>query len=204
MFSWEDHYAKGGRSGDPEDYKLSRPWKHDILKKYYNMGIDTIIDVGCGDLQFWNKMPPTKYIGIDISKTIVDKHNLMFDDKPFICSNASNKLDIHADVVICFDMLWHIIDDNEYIKILNNIKSYSNKYIFIYTWNSNPFNIGIINQIRSKLFGERIDDGGYQKYRNYLSLSKSIFEPEFELIEMCTNNTWKFGTMYIYRRKNED
>ena len=207
MFDWDKHYSQGGKSGDPEDYKLARDWKFSLLKRYYIRDIDSILDVGCGDLQFWNNNLPLNYTGIDISQTVIDRHKYNYPEQKFICSNASEYVDVKANVVICFDMLWHIIDDNDYINILKNIKQYSNKYIYIYTWSENPLSFGIKNRMLialSSLVGKPCmiaDDGGYQKYRDYLSISKEIFEPDFKLIETYTNDVWKFGTMYIYKKK---
>jgi SAM-dependent methyltransferase len=205
-FDWEAHYAKGGESGDPEEYKLAREWKYFLLDKYYTKNIDSILDVGCGDLQFWGDNLPYNYTGIDISQTIIDRHKRNHPDQTFICSDATKYVDVHADVVICFDMLWHIIDDVDYINILKNIKQYSNNYIYIYTWNNNPFESDIKSRILLFLFYmigrpcKVSDGGGHQKYRDYLSISKNIFEPDFKLIETYSNNVWKFGSMYIYKK----
>ena len=207
IFNWEFHYAEGGKSGDPKDYNLARDWKYFLLDKYYRKNIDSILDIGCGDLQFWRDNLPYKYTGVDISQTIIERHKKKHLDQTFICSDASKFIDVHADVVICFDMLWHIIDDDDYINILKNIKQYSNNYIYIYTWSKNPFAPSIKGKILLyffKLMGKPckiFDGGGYQKYRDYLSISKNIFEPDFKLIETYTNNVWKFGTMYIYKKK---
>lgn len=207
IFDWDNHYKLGGNSGDPESYKLSRDWKHNLLNKYYNNG-DSIIDVGCGDLQFWYGCPPPNYTGMDISQTITNKHTINFPNNKFICSNASINVNTKSNIVICFDMLWHIIDDSEYINILKNIKSYSNKYIYIYTWCDNPFKLNIIDSIKIHIINllhgkktyDNTGDGEYQKYRDFSLYSKQIFEPEFKLIEIHKNNIWKFGAMYIYQK----
>lgn len=212
IFDWDEHYKKGGQSGDPEDYKLSRRWKYQLLHLYYDLNKDTIIDVGCGDLQFWGDIehPPDKYTGLDISNTIIQKHKINHPTRKFICTSATNRIpDLHADVVICFDMLWHILDDDDYVSILKNIKQYSDNYIYIYTWNSNPFRTDLktriyttaVNLIKHHKFTLNIiDDGGYQKYHDFEKIALPIFEPEFTLIEKFNNTTWKYGTMYIFKR----
>jgi 2-polyprenyl-3-methyl-5-hydroxy-6-metoxy-1,4-benzoquinol methylase len=196
-FNWDTHYKQGGQSGIPDDYVKSRGWKHELISRHFNAGSDTMIDMACGDLQFWNDNPPKHYTGVDISQTIIDRHTKNHPLNKFICSNAATPLDIKADVVICFDMLWHIIDDDEYVKTLHNIKSYANNYIYIYTWNSDPetFITGILKHfVRNKPNVE------YQKYRNYRKISDPILFPEFKLIETYRNDVWKIGTMYVYQR----
>ena len=58
VFDWNEHYKQGGMSGEPEDYKISRGWKQNIIKKYCDLSKDSIIDIGCGDLQFWDEKLP--------------------------------------------------------------------------------------------------------------------------------------------------
>jgi hypothetical protein len=109
---------------------------------------------------------------------------------------------------MCFDMLWHIIDDDDYVKILTNIKRYSKKYMILYTWNSNVFDKGIVHRLfislvnlmhgKSLSFKQIDGDGGYQKYRDFLKIAVPIFEPEFRLIDTYTNDYWIEGTMYIF------
>jgi hypothetical protein len=210
IFDWNEHYKTGGQSGDPEEYIKSRCWKHDVIERYCNLSTDTIIDIGCGDLQFWNHKLPNNYLGVDISPVIIKRNSEMHSQAKFIVSSASDKLNISADVVICFDMLWHIIDDIDYIKILQNIKSYSNKYIIIYTWNKNVFDKGpfyrlFATAVRYKQtkvldFSQTDNDGGYQKYRDFLNIATPIFSPDFDLVNKHTNPNCDVGTMYIFKK----
>lgn len=209
-FDWDEHYKSGGKSGDPSDYMKSREWKHALIAKYCDIKNNSIIDVGCGDLQFWQGRKPAKYIGIDISQTIIDAHTEKYPDRQFICASSDESLDISADMVMCFDMLWHIIDDDVYIETLKNIRRYSKKYIMIYTWNSNPFNRNILHRIINMLvkfkkthvldFDITVEDGGYQKYRSFKRITKEVFNGDFELIDEYTNDKWKFGSMYVFRK----
>jgi 2-polyprenyl-3-methyl-5-hydroxy-6-metoxy-1,4-benzoquinol methylase len=206
-FDWNEHYKNGGKSGEPKEYEIARSWKKIIISTYCDINVDSILDVGCGDLQFWNGDLPSYYTGIDISQVIIDKNKLLYPDKKFICSNASTTLDVSADAVICFDMLWHIIDDNDYIKILENIKKYSKNYVFLYTWNSNIFDKNIFyrlyanfKQSGSVSFKPIDNDGGYQKYRDFLKIALPIFNPEFTLIASYKNTHWTEGTMYVFAK----
>jgi hypothetical protein len=212
-FDWNEHYKKGGQSGYPKDYAIARGWKKNIISKYFDITKDSVIDIGCGDLQFWDGEMPLYYIGVDISPEIIQQNKNKYPELTFIASNGITPLDISSNIVICFDMLWHIIDDDDYIKILKNIKCYSDKYIIIYTWNSNPFNKNILYRLYANIARfkhgkgfslEKTDnDGGYQKYRNFLSIAVPIFLPDFKLIETYTNDHWNFGTMYIFKKVSE-
>jgi hypothetical protein len=211
VFDWNEHYKQGGMSGEPEDYKISRGWKQNIIKKYCDLSKDSIIDIGCGDLQFWDEKLPKYYTGVDISPTIVEINKNKYPDALFICSNAALTLNISSDAVVCFDMLWHILDDDDYVKILQNMKKYAKTYIIIYTWNRNVFDQttfkdkirNVLYHIKNKesiLVKPLDNDGGYQKYRNFLKIAKPILSPEFKLIKKYTNTHWTMGTMYIFKR----
>lgn len=209
-FDWNYFYLNGGKSGDPKDYKISNKWKHDIISKYFTFDTESIIDMGCGDLQFWEDDIPKNYIGVDISQEIINRNKLKYNDRIFIASDASIDLNISANVVICFDMLFHIQDDETYIDILKNIKSYSKNYIVTYTWNRNPFSSSLFKRLEIVLmrikhkgiisFKSVDNDGGYQKYRDYLKIASPIFEPEFKLVASYTHKDWDLGTICVWER----
>jgi len=51
MDYWERHYSKGGSSG-PGSIGNYRSWKWNTILEFEN-SIDDVIDIGCGDLSFW-------------------------------------------------------------------------------------------------------------------------------------------------------
>lgn len=104
-----------------------------------------------------------------------------------------------SDAVVCFDMLWHIIDDSDYQYILRNIRNNTRKTAFIFTWSSNPTKDDLWAFIVSEPCN--IKRGGYQKYREFLKIAMPIFEPDFELVETVQNPVWSFASMYVFRRK---
>ena len=67
---WNNRYELGGTSG-PGSISINRDWKWKIIQKYCNDPND-IIDVGCGDLSFWDGKNCANYIGIDISESYIE------------------------------------------------------------------------------------------------------------------------------------
>jgi len=201
MNYWKKHYATGGKStGGSIDE--GRTWKQNILKEY-NVWEETIIDIGCGDLEFWENQFPAKYTGIDISEVIIDKNKMLHPEGKFICSSSSDTHNIQANVVICFDVLYHIMDEDVYIKTIENIARYSKKYIFIWTWCMNPF-----EDITSRLAWGKpfhfnmITDGKYQYYREFgkPEYQKPIYDAGFSLCDYRQDRRWKYGGMYVYEK----
>lgn len=207
-FDWEGHYKSGGKSGDPKDYEIVRGWKHQLIRDFFDPVNDSIIDVGCGDLQIWEGFTPVpkKYTGIDISQTIIDKNIVKYPDRKFICSNATISCNILADVVICFDMLWHVMDYESYYKIITNLAEYSDKYIMIYTWCANPYKLSLWDKFVAFINGEVIDEftdgAGYQRYWDFEKVAIPMLNLEFfELLYTYQNDHWKIGKMYVFRKR---
>ena len=73
MEYWEQRYSKGDTSG-PGSIGKAREWKWSIIDEEIPL-IDSVIDLGCGNLAFWEgRCPPKDYVGIDISPTIIRKN----------------------------------------------------------------------------------------------------------------------------------
>lgn len=190
---WEGWYRQGGASG-PGSVGALRGWKWSILEKYSRM--NDVVDVGCGDLSFWGTKECKRYIGIDISPSIIEQNRIKCPQWTFICSPAGARQDVSAETVICLDMLFHIMDDKEYIKILQNLTYYSQKFIFIYTWHKNPLATSRNHRLYRALLllkSGRPDfykafstttDGVYQKYRDFSLYTDLIEENGFRLLNI--------------------
>jgi hypothetical protein len=187
---WEDRYRKGGDSGKGSR-GWSRNWKWFYINRYVNISNSTVIDVGCGDLDFWKGRSCKHYIGIDISLTRIELNKGKRPDWNFICGDASKYLKMDpSDVVFCNDILFHIIDDETYRKILEHLTIYSKQYIFIYTWWKNPFL-------------PKTGDGEYQKYRDFDSFRYIFDQANFELIRKIKTPRFinPYGAMWIFKKK---
>lgn len=192
MNYWEQRYKNGGNSGEGSRGK-HREWKWSILNKYIN-GIDNIVDVGCGDLAFMEGIDAINYTGIDISQTMVARNTKIKPEWNFILSSADIKIDgVKGDVVFCHDMLFHIMDDDIYEKILENLIAYSNEYISIFTWNKNPL----------RKWFRSVEHDSYQFYRDFNKYIPMFENAGFELIANCKSETSTFGSMYIFKKVNK-
>lgn len=189
---WDARYLSGNNSGDGSFGKL-RDWKHEIMIKFDKC--DDIIDVGCANLEFWDGFKlPDKYIGIDISNESIKKNKLNYPNHSFIRANASEFLGLSAKTVICFDVLFHILDDIEYDRIISNICRYSQHNIFIYTWDKNPLRKYYIIPVES--------DGIYQKYRG-IKTAIDICERNgaiLKSLEHPPRSIDKYGVMMIFEK----
>jgi len=204
---WEQRYSKGGTSGRGSVGK-SREWKWRHIHAYAGV-MDDVIDVGCGDLRFWEGRDCAKYVGIDISPTILEKNIHERPQWSFILMDAQTPIKgIGARIVLCLDLLHHIMDDSSYIRILENLCTYSKEWIFIFTWAENPFDfplrvitlvfdfIGVMLHNRPSRFsglGDAVrflkksdSDRLYQKYRDFTKYVQIFQNNGFVLVASQT------------------
>lgn len=128
---WESHYAHGGSSSN-QDIGLSRYLKHRIMLKYSKM--DEVIDIGCGDLTFWEGYNCHDYTGVDISQTIQKKNWHARPWWKFIICNSAIPIPQRANTVICMDLLFHLESELDFILTLENIATYAKEWVFLFNW----------------------------------------------------------------------
>jgi len=181
---WEARY-RGGDSSGQGSIGAAREWKWQIIHSYVE-NIDEVIDVGCGDLSFWEDKDCPSYLGLDVSPTIIQRNMHKRPHWEFLVSKAEDKIPGRtARIVFCFDLLFHVMTDDTYYQILENLCAYAREWIFISTWSKNPFGLlrfghsyhllmsGYLGGAFRMLFLPRISsDRQYQRYRKF---NPSIF-----------------------------
>jgi 2-polyprenyl-3-methyl-5-hydroxy-6-metoxy-1,4-benzoquinol methylase len=215
IYDWDNRYRQGGISGEGSIGKY-REWKWKIIDKYFD-NFDNIIDVGCGNISFWEGRDAKQYIGMDISPTIIEKNRTKRPHWTFLCNPAEKPIHKTADYVICFDLLFHIMDDDIYQEILQNLIEYSNNAILIYTWIRNPLNDKDVkrnirgNFLRKGLFGKFIEsffkdlttDYYYQTYRDFNKYLKIFERKGFVQIAIEPNPLDDIGALIIFKKQPE-
>jgi len=213
---WEQRYSSGGTSGLGSISK-AKVWKWSVIEQFVPV-LNHVVDVGCGDLSFWEGKECIDYVGIDISKTVIGENMKKRPKWLFIHTNSEKRINgIKKEVVFCMDVLFHIMDTKKFLKIIHNLCHYSEKYIFIHTWKNNPFNKRyqiklflryLVNlKITSALYAlkdllsasKKITDGKYQYFRPIEDYLHVFTEQGFNLLEIKENPD-KFGALYIFAR----
>ena len=125
---WNARYSQGGNSGyGSYDEQLDKK-----LAWILPLDFDSICEVGCGDFNFGKnilRMHPAKYLGLDISEYIVNKNKEdypLFNFEVFNYHNAEP-----ADLVLCVDVLFHIIEDKDVDRMLSELDRVWTKYLVI-------------------------------------------------------------------------
>jgi hypothetical protein len=183
---WEKRYREGGKSGEGSVGR-ARDWKWSVIQKHVPI-VEDVVDIGCGDVSFWEGRTCERYIGVDISAHIVRKNAEKRPGWAFVAWPAEKRLPLRGRVVLCMDVLFHILDDSTATRIMENLCEYSSEWVVVHAWWRNPL-------------GGKASDGVYQAFR---PLDKSLFSRRgFECVEEAPapEEVNPYGAIYIFRKK---
>lgn len=120
-------------SGPGSSFENTKDYSNMLTKFIYDNECKSVLDLGCGDL---NWIPKTKffndngikYTGVDVVDRLIDSHLINFPEKHFLCKDITmyNYFD-KVDIIIIRDVIFHL-KNNDILSIFNNIK---NKFKFI-------------------------------------------------------------------------
>jgi hypothetical protein len=124
---WNNRYASGGDSGyGSYDEQLEKKLNWITPLEY-----KTITEVGCGDFNFGLHLlarHPSRYLGLDISDVIIKKNQEKYDGIPFALMRHEVPT---GELILCVDVLFHILDDKDYARTLIMLKNAWTKYLVI-------------------------------------------------------------------------
>jgi len=133
---WDHRYLAGDTSG-------AGSYGHPMLQKVAYLkalpGIRTILEIGCGDFNFGKTLlqalPNTQYVGLDISKVIIERNQKLYENLRtiFLQGSGNDYLGRRAytniDLLLCIDVLYHEPDEVEYETLLTNLEKNWTKYL---------------------------------------------------------------------------
>ncbi|MGL5415415.1 MAG: class I SAM-dependent methyltransferase [Clostridium sp.] len=135
---WESIYTSGGISGAGSYGEIAK-YKSEIINTFsIEKNIQTVIEFGCGDGNQLGLMDYATYIGFDISKTAIDICKRKFSNDPSKIFYEYNPLEFESQkyssqLVVCIDVLYHIIDELDFIKTIKHIFECSDRFVIIHT-----------------------------------------------------------------------
>jgi 2-polyprenyl-3-methyl-5-hydroxy-6-metoxy-1,4-benzoquinol methylase len=157
-------------------------WQNEVYffakKIFLKNNLNTVLDYGCGSgFKLLKYFKDHKYTGIDLDETIklINKEN-------FLSINDFNFNISSYDLVICSDVIEHVIDPDI---ILNNIKKINCKFIIFSTPDRNllynkdsilffgpPKNIAHIREWTFSEFNLYISNNGFEIIKHFISNSE--------------------------------
>ncbi len=137
---WEERYARGGNSGSGSYGKLTE-FKAEVINEFVEeMKIRTVLEWGCGDGNQLRLAKYEEYLGIDVSKTVVERCRSLFKNdssKRFIDYSGekgfANRLEKKYDLALSLDVIYHLVEKDVFETYMDNLFSSANRYVCIYS-----------------------------------------------------------------------
>ena len=140
---WESRYACGGNSGDGSYGRLS-VFKSNLINKFLvENRIITALELGCGDGHQLSTIEYASYTGLDVSTSVINQCKKRFSDdesKCFVVYDPATFLankSMQVDLTLSLDVLYHIVEDEIYLKYLEDLFALSKQYVIVYSTNFN-------------------------------------------------------------------
>jgi hypothetical protein len=158
---WDRRYRSGGTSGDGS-YGGLADFKAEIINVFVEEnGIETVVELGCGDGNQLGLMDVSQYTGYDISKTAVK----MCSEK---YSADSSKNFIHyvpdqydgeakAQLSLSLDIIFHLVEDAVFETYMHHLFQLANDWVIVYSSNSEDQQSEGIEHCRNRKFVEWVD-----------------------------------------------
>jgi SAM-dependent methyltransferase len=137
---WESRYAGGGSSGGGSQGRLAE-FRAEVLNSFVqNRGIESVVELGCGDGYQLSLASYTSYIGLDVSPTAVDLCRKRFagdDTKTFHLYDPmlldELRYRIEADLALSLDVIYHLTEDDVFELYMRTLFAVARKFVIIYS-----------------------------------------------------------------------
>lgn len=159
---WQERYAAGDTSGDGSYGNLAE-FKAEFLNRYVaDSGIESVIELGCGDGNQLSLANYPKYLGLDVAAAAIttcmkryrddsSKSFLWYD--PTCAWNLENFL--RADLTLSLDVIYHLVEDAVYYAYLDDLFSMARRFTIVYS--SNMETESSAPHVRHRLITEDIE-----------------------------------------------
>lgn len=137
---WERHYARCGTSGNGSEGAFAQ-FKASVLNEFVaEKNIDSVIEFGCGDGQQLALAKYPRYLGLDVSPTVLRWTMRTFADDPaksFLLYDPELFVDpanlITADLALSLDVIYHLVEDDVYETHLRHVFSSAHRFVVLFT-----------------------------------------------------------------------
>lgn len=139
---WERRYAEGRGSGVGSEGPLAE-FKAEVLNKFVaDNDVASVIEFGCGDGQQLARAKYPRYLGLDVSPTIIDKCLADFagdDSKSFALHDTLHFSDpagfLRADLAMSLDVIFHLVEDDIFDAYMRHLFAAAERFVVVYSSN---------------------------------------------------------------------
>jgi SAM-dependent methyltransferase len=154
---WEKRYAQGGNSG-VGSYGKFATFKAEVINRFVaDRSVRSIIEFGSGDGNQLKLAEYPHYIGFDVSEAAVAACRHQFRDDPGKDFRLTREYKgERADLVLSLDVIYHLVEDSVYEDYMSTLFNASDRYVIIYSSNSDNNGEFVGTHIRHRKFTEWI------------------------------------------------
>jgi len=176
---WDKRYS-GNKGSGAGSYNRLAEFKAKFINNFVKQNdIKNVLELGCGDGAQLSLGEYNHYVGLDISPVIISKCNEKFlhdKSKEFhvYIPESFESESFTCDLSLSLDVVYHLSNDAIYEKYLKDLFSVSNKYVIIYSINSENYMKGLN------------ENASHVRLREFLKDVQRDY-PEWVLIDMKAN-----------------
>jgi SAM-dependent methyltransferase len=193
---WESRYANGGTSGSGSYGKLAQ-FKAEFLNQFVQANdIDSVVEFGCGDGNQLNLAKYPRYLGLDISPSVIARCQLKFagdHSKSFatLGQPGADLLEHRSDLSLSLDVIYHLIEDPVFDSYMQQVFDAGQRFVIAYSSN---FDAPARFHVR------------HRKFTDWVAVNR----PDFTLTHMEKNQfpyngddtTGTRADFYVYQRRS--
>jgi SAM-dependent methyltransferase len=139
---WENRYQTGGNSG-VGSYGKFAAFKAQFINGFIREHqIKRLLDFGCGDGNQAGFLEVENYLGFDISPSAVQRCRERFKGNPrrrfLLHEPATFRTELsafQADLAISMDVVFHLVEDEIFIKYMDELFHNATRHVIIYSTN---------------------------------------------------------------------
>jgi SAM-dependent methyltransferase len=135
---WEERYRQGGTSGSGSFGRLAE-FKAETLNGYVaRMGIQSVIEFGCGDGAQLALARYPRYVGVDVAESSVSACRRLFSGDTTKSFYLAGQLPAdlgRLDLALSLDVIYHLIEDQVFDAYMHSLFAHASRYVVIYSSN---------------------------------------------------------------------
>ncbi|MFK8049219.1 MAG: hypothetical protein AB8B81_12390 [Halioglobus sp.] len=134
---WRERYETGQNSGEGSYNQLAQ-FKAEVINDFVvEHGINSVIELGCGDGNQLTLANYPSYLGVDVSANALERCREKFsgdDSKKFQLLDSEIT---PAELGLSLDVIYHLVEDSVFYAHLSQLFESATRFVIVYSSNTN-------------------------------------------------------------------
>lgn len=193
---WEQRYTSGGNSGSGSYGKLAE-FKAAFLNRFVrDHDVASVIEYGCGDGNQLALSDYPRYLGYDVSQTVLEKCRSQFQEDP--TKEFRHVGDFNgqaADLALSLDVIFHLVEDDVFGEYMSRLFSTADRFVIIYSSNTDDIGHPTASHVRHREFTRWVQANAPQWSQTDVFKNSFPYDGDYE-------NT-SFADFYIFTKTGQ-